>query len=178
MGKLLALNISIGNKTWKSLKINRIFLGILIFLVCFIPEVRSQGEEPYLDITSPTADTVWYVGDVVTISWETNIEVATVNISIWSLSEQEIYGKVAINDGLYSFTLSLETPTGMDYSVEIDIEGISSELSQNFTISTKPPLDYTIWIMLGSGLGILGIFLTSFYFIRQNRNKKKKIKSK
>ena len=62
--------------------------------------------------------------------------------------------------------------------IEMSISGDSdsaSEMVWDILIKIRPPVDYTIWIILAVVLGLIGIFGILFYVGKQNRLMKKEI---
>ena len=157
------------------MKKKRSFLGILILLLCFIPEVKSQ-EEPYLEITSPNANTAWYAGERGKVEWETNIIADTVSLAFWG--GNYYLDEDVDNKGYYYIPLPEDITLGRDFMIEMSISGESgsaSDMVWDILIKIRPPVDYTIWIILAVVLGLIGIFGIMFYAGRQNRIMKKEI---
>lgn len=158
------------------MKIERSLLGILILLLLFIPEVKSQEEEPYLEITSPNINTVWYAGERGKVVWETNIIADTVSLAFWG--GNYYLDEDVDNKGYYYIPLPEDITLGRDFMIEMSIFGDSgndSDMVWDILIKIRPPVDYTIWIILAVVLGLIGIFGIMFYAGKQNRLMKKEI---
>lgn len=121
-----------------------------LFIFFFIISINNNGEaqfgqRPFINITNPTASTVWVKGQTIDIEWDDNIS-SDVRILLYRGTTPITYiSNGTPSDGSFSYTVPNSFVAANDYRIRIfNISGTNVfDYSDFFTISNPPNITVT-----------------------------------